>query len=149
MPLRDDIRMAQTVAQKARDAFKTDALRNVWSAIRNEEIDVRHDLSDDETVALVGRLVKQLRDALLDFRAGGREDLVEKNEREISLLETFLPPQLSDEELRVAVEKAIGAVGANSPDDVGKVMGSTMKEVKGKADGNRVRAVAMMLLDKK
>lgn len=146
MPLRQNIHDDMIAAQKARNAEKTDALRSAWSAIRNEEIDVRHDLSDDETVGVLARSVKQLKDALADFRAGGRADLAEKNEREIALLETYLPAQLSDDDVRSVVARAVAETSASGPGDVGKVMARAMKDLKGRADGNRVRAVALDLL---
>lgn len=146
MPLRDDIHVAQINAIKERNADKTSVLRILWSAIRNEEIDKRRDLSDDEVIAVVSRQVKQLEDANTDFEKGGRTDLVDKNKQEIEILRSYLPAQLSDDELRTIIKTIMAAQGPIDPAQSGKLIGVVMKEVKGKADGNRVRTMMTALL---
>ncbi len=146
MPLRDDIHVAQINAIKERNADKTSVLRILWSAIRNEEIDKRRDLSDDEVIAVVSRQVKQLEDANTDFEKGGRTDLVDKNKQEIEILRSYLPAQLSDDELRTIIKTIMATQGPIDPAQSGKLIGVVMKEVKGKADGNRVRTMMTALL---
>ncbi|HYE59797.1 MAG TPA: GatB/YqeY domain-containing protein [Candidatus Kapabacteria bacterium] len=146
MSLRDSIRQAQTQAMKDRNAEVTDMLRMLWSQIRNEEIAQQHDVTDEDIVQIVSRQVKQLQDALQDFTKGGRTDLIEKTNKEIAFLQQYLPVQLSDEELETIVKEVIAASGAASGNDTGKVMGTVMKQVKGKADGNRVREMVTRLL---
>ncbi len=146
MPLRDDIHVAQINAIKERNADKTSVLRILWSAIRNEEIDKRRDLSDDEVIAVVSRQVKQLEDANTDFEKGGRTDLVDKNKQEIEILRSYLPAQLSDDELRTIIKTIMATQGPIDPAQSGKLIGVVMKEVKGKADGNRVRTMMTTLL---
>lgn len=149
MSLRDDVRSAQTEAMKARDSFRTGVLRNIWSAVRNEEIDARHELSNDEITAVIGRLVKQQKDALSDFRSGGRADLAENAEKEIAMMETYLPAQMADDELDAIIRRAIAETGAAGASAVGRVMGMVMKEVNGRADGTRVRERVTALLPQK
>ncbi len=146
MALRDDIQSAQTSAMKARQTETLSTLRMLWSAIRNEEINLRQELTDEEVVGVVSRQIKQLRDSATDFAAGGRIDLAEKASAEIKLLETYLPVQMSDEELDSVTKKIINDLSATGVGDVGKVMGNVMKQVKGKADGNRVRNIVTRLL---
>ncbi|MBP9695025.1 MAG: GatB/YqeY domain-containing protein [Candidatus Magasanikbacteria bacterium] len=146
MALRDDIQSAQTSAMKARQTETLSTLRMLWSAIRNEEINLRQELTDEEVVGVVSRQIKQLRDSATDFAAGGRIDLAEKANAEIKLLETYLPVQMSDDELDSVTKKIINDLSATGVGDVGKVMGNVMKQVKGKADGNRVRNIVTRLL---
>ncbi len=146
MSLREDIHLAQTSAIKERNADLTSVLRILWSAVRNEEIDKRRDLTDEEVIAIVSRQVKQLEDANTDFEKGGRVDLVDKNKQEISILRTYLPAQLSDEELQSIIKTIVAAQGPIDSAQSGKLIGVVMKEVKGKADGNRVRAMMAELL---
>lgn len=148
MTLRDDIQRAVREAMKAKDQASLETMRMLWAAIRNEEISQRVVLSPDAIVAVISRQVKQLQDSLKDFTAGGRIDLVDKTNAEIALLATYLPEQLSDERLRAAVDLVIAATGAAGAGDLGKVMGAVMKEVKGTADGNRVRAMVALRLER-
>ncbi len=128
---------------KNRDTATTAVLRVLWSQIRNEEINKQHELTDEEAIAVAARQVKQLTDALGDFRNAGRTDLIEQTEGELQILTKYLPAQLSDDELATAVREAVQASGVS---DIGKVMGLVMKTVKGKADGNRVRAAVEKVL---
>ena len=146
MPLRDQIQKAQQEALRAKDSARLTTLRLLWSAIRTEEINERKELGDIEIVAVVSRQVKQLEDALRDFTAANRQDLIDKGKQEIELLKTYLPTQLTDEELTQYIKQAITAVNAATVKDIGRVMGVVMKQVQGKADGNRVRAIANQLL---
>jgi uncharacterized protein YqeY len=141
MSLRNEIQEKQYAAMKAKDAERVLVMRLIMSAIKNEEIEKKEKLNDEEVQAVAARQVKQLQDALKDFEAGGRDDLVQKTKAEIEILSVYLPEKLSDEELTSVIEKVIEQSGAKIPQDVGKVMGMVMKEVKGKADGNKVREI--------
>lgn len=133
-------------AMKARDAFAVSVLRMLRAAIQNAEIEKRGELDEDTILALMKSEVKRLRDALEQFRSGGREDLVEKNEKEIAFLEKYLPAQLNDDALRAIVKDVIAGSGEVTPKDFGRVMSAAMKEVKGQADGGRVRAFVKEML---
>ena len=146
MTLRSEIQEKQYDAMKKGDAERLSVMRLLNSAIKNEEIELRRDLNDEEAQAVVGRQVKQLKDALKDFEAGGRKDLMDKTQKEIEILEEYLPEQMSDEKLEEIVGKIIEQMSAG-PQDVGKVMGAVMKEVKGQADGNKVREIVSKKLN--
>lgn len=147
MPLRVNILDAQKDAMKEKDEAKLATLRMLWSAIRNQEIDGGHkELSDEEIQKVVATQIKQLRDAMADFSKGGRQDLVQKSEAEIKILQIYLPKQMSDEELKVLVERAVKDSGLSGAQSSGKVIGLVMKEVRGKADGNRVKEMVEKIL---
>ena len=146
MTLRSEIQEKQYDAMKKGDAERLSVMRLLNSAIKNEEIELKRELNDEEAQAVVGRQVKQLKDALKDFEAGGRKDLMDKTQKEIEILEEYLPEQMSDEKLEEIVGKIIEQMSAG-PQDVGKVMGAVMKEVKGQADGNKVREIVSKKLN--
>jgi uncharacterized protein YqeY len=125
-------------AMKSGDKSRVTILRTLHAAIKQVEIDTQKELTDEEVQQVVQRQVKQLQDAITDFSAGGRTDLVEQNLVEIDILSTFLPEQLSDEALLAVVEEVVADHGIDTP--FGQLMGAVMKQVSGKADGNRVRA---------
>ena len=146
MTLRSDILDAQKEALKAHDEARLAVLRMLWSAIRNQEIEKGHtELNDEEVQKMAATQIKQLKDAAVDFARGDRQDLVAKSEAEIKILQAYLPEQMSDEELRSLVEKIIKESGLSGT-AVGKAIGSVMKEVKGRADGNRVKEIVSKIL---
>ncbi len=146
MSLRQELSKAQVEAMKARDEKKLSILRVLWSTIKNVEIDKKRELNDEEVQQLVAQLVKQTGDALKDFQAGARTDLVDQANLEIDLLKKYLPEQLSDVELEIIVKRIIGEVGNIAPNEMGKIIGTVMKEVKGRADGNRVKEIVSKTL---
>ena len=119
-------------AMKAKDTVTRDALRYVISAFKYAEIENRTELSDEEQMRVLKQQVKQRQDSIEQFRAGNREDLVEKEEVQLRILEQYLPQQMSDDELAAFVAKGIADTGAQGPKDMGKVMGA----IKGKAGDN-------------
>ena len=128
------------------DRLKVSVLRLLRSAIEYEEKARRKELDDDGVVEIVSRQINQRNDSIEQFRKGNREDLAEKEEAEIVILRTYMPPQLSREELTGLAKEAIAQVGAQGPQDKGKVMGRLMPQVKGKAQGSEVNQVVMDLL---
>ncbi|MEK7184268.1 MAG: GatB/YqeY domain-containing protein [Patescibacteria group bacterium] len=125
-------------AMKAGDADKLSVLRMTKSALKNKSIELGHELSDDEAIAVIGREMKQRRDAEAEFRAGNRPELADKEAAEAAMLAEYLPAQLSEAELVPLVEAAIAKTGASTASDMGKVMGALMPETRGKADGSLV-----------
>jgi uncharacterized protein YqeY len=109
------------------------------SAIKNEQIEKQKDLDDAEVVAVLQRQVKQLKDALKDFETAGREDLIDNTNRELDILSSFLPAQLSEEEIRLVVTHVVSELKPSGPQDFGKIMGAVMSRVQGKADGGIVQ----------
>ena len=137
--LRDKVNADMTAAMKARDAARLSALRMLKAAIMNKGIEKGHDLDDAEVLQVVSSLVKQRRDSIEQFEKGGRTDLVEKETGEIAVLEAYLPPAASADEIDTAVAAAIAETGAASVKDMGKVMKAVMPKLAGKnADGKAV-----------
>ncbi|CAM4133766.1 hypothetical protein BAMA_22095 [Bacillus manliponensis] len=140
--LNDDMKQAMKNKQKE----KLTIIRMVKAALQNEEIKLQHSLEEDEELTVLTREVKQRKDSLLEFKKAGREDLVDKLKSEIQILETYLPEQLTEEELAAVIKQVISEVGAASKADMGKVMSAVMPKVKGKADGSQVNKLVSQLL---
>lgn len=126
-------------AMKNRDSETLEVLRMLMSNLKNLIIETRQDLEDADVTAAIKRDVKKLKDAAVDFAAGAREDLVEKSKAEIAILERYLPEGLSDEELEKRVKELLETHGINSKGDIGKAMGTVMKELAQVADGTKIR----------
>jgi len=148
MNLKEKIEKDFIEAYKAKDEDKTSVLRMVKSAIKNKEIEKGETLSDNETESVVAKEIKQRRDSASEYKKGGRDDLVKKEEKEISILSGYLPEQLSEEEISKIVEKAVADSNASGIKDMGKVMGIIMPEIKGKADGSLVSELVKNKLNK-
>lgn len=134
------------VAMRERVDVARDTIRYILSAIKNAEIDKRGPLSQSEAVGVLQRQAKQRQDAIDQFRAAGRLDLVEREEQQLAVLRRYLPVELSDAELEKMVRDVIEVVGANSAKDMGKVMPIVLERVAGRADGRRVSATVRELL---
>lgn len=128
-------------AMKARDKEKLSVLRMLKSALQNEQIKKGTELNEEEELSVLSREMKQRRDSLTEFKNADRQDLVEKLENEIVIVESYMPKQLTEEELQSIVQEVIASVNATSTSDFGKVMGAIMPRVKGKADGNAVNRI--------
>ncbi|MBO9129594.1 GatB/YqeY domain-containing protein [Bacillus sp. 165] len=141
--LNDDMKQAMRNKEKE----KLSVIRMVKAAIQNEAIKVGNSsLTEEEELTVLMREAKQRKDSLLEFEKAGREDLVDKIKNEFQILETYLPKQLTEEELKNIVAQVIEEVGAASKADMGKVMGALMPKVKGKADGSLVNKLVSQLL---
>jgi uncharacterized protein YqeY len=139
MTLSEQITSDIGTAMKARDTTRLTALRMLKTALTNKSIEKARALDTTEELQVVSSLVKQRRDAIEQFTAGGRADLAAKEEAEIVVLETYLPPAVSNDELDAAVSQAIAETGASSAKDMGKVMKAVMVALAGKTvDGRRV-----------
>jgi len=137
--LNDRIGAEITAAMKAKDAPRLSALRMLKAAIMNKGVEKGRDLDDAEVLQVVASLVKQRRDSIDQFAQAGRTDLVDKETAEIAVLEQYLPPAASAEEIDTAVAAAIAETGAASPKDIGNVMKAVMPKLAGKhADGRAV-----------
>ncbi len=146
MSLKERLQQDLKTAMKEKDTFKRDTIRFLMSAIKQVEVDTRKELSDEDIVKIIQKSVKQREEAAQQYKEGGREDLYEKETKEAELLKTYLPKQLSDEELRAELERIIQEVGATSMKDMGKVMGVATKKLAGKADGKRINQMVKELL---
>ena len=125
-------------AMAARDADRRDTLRLILASLRSAEKDLQRPLHDDEELQVLQRERKKRTEAAEAFRAGGREQQAEGEERELAVLEEFMPEPLSEEELEEIVDDAIAEVGATSMRDIGRVMADVMPQVAGRADGSAV-----------
>ena len=144
--LKDKILADIKQAMKDKDNFKRDALRFLHSAIKQVEIDSRKDLDDSEIIKIIQKSIKQRNDSIEQYKQADRSELIEKEQNEVTLLETYLPTQLSDDELKKEVADIISSVGATDKKDIGKVMGAASKKLAGIADGARINKAAQELL---
>ena len=146
--LLEQINQNLVMAMKAKNAEETSVLRMLIAAARNKEITLRKDgqaeLSDEQILEVIGSEVKKRRDSVEAYSQGGRQDLVDKENSEIKILEKYLPEQMSDEEL----EKIVAEIIAAGATDFGRVMGQAMARVKGKADGGKVSEIVKKMLAK-
>jgi len=138
MGLRDSIDADVKGALKSGAKNKVSTLRMLNAALKNKQIDKRRPLTEDEVVETVRSLIKQRKDAIEQFARGGRQDLVEKETEEVSILEAYLPKQLSREEVEAMVREAVAGTGAQGPKDMGKVMKALIPMIGGRADGKLV-----------
>lgn len=132
--LEDDLKQAMV----ARDGERRDTLRLILTSLRSAEKELQRPLHDDEELQVLQRERKRRTEASEAFRAGGREEQADAEERELSVLEEFMPEPLSEEELEEIVDDAIAEVGATSMRDIGRVMADVMPQVAGRADGSAV-----------
>lgn len=134
-------------AMKDKDKVRLSVIRMVRAALQNEAINKGVEtLSEEEELAILSREVKQRNESIQEFKSAGRDDLVEKTETELAILQEYLPEPLTDEELGDLIKQAIETTGATSKKDFGKVMGAVMPQVKGKADGSHVQKLVQKLL---
>ena len=139
MTLSDKINTEITAAMKAKSQVRLSSLRMLKAAIMNKEVEKKRDLDDAEVLQVVAALVKQRRDSIEQFDKAGRADLVDKETGELKVLEEYLPPAASADDIAAAVTAAIAETGATSPKDMGKVMKAVMPKLAGKnADGRAV-----------
>lgn len=125
-------------AIKSGDRTRLQTLRLLATSVRNREVELGRDLTEEDLVEVATREVKRRKEAVHAFERGGRPELAEKERAEQAVLEAYLPEQLSEEEVRAAVDEAIAATGASGPGDLGKVMGQVMGRLKGRVDGSEV-----------
>ena len=140
MPLRDQLNDDIKTAMKAREQERLAALRLMLSAVKQREVDERITLDDAGVIAVVEKMIKQRKDSIAQYQKAQRQDLADKEQYEISVLEAYLPQQLSPAEIDAAIAEAIAATGAKSAADMGKVMGVVKPKLAGRADMGKVSA---------
>lgn len=141
MALTDRLADDMKSALRNRETVRLGLIRMIRAQIKNREIAKGKDLSDEEAVEVVSSLIKSRKEALEFAVKGDREDLVAQAEEELKILASYLPEQLSEEEIRSVVREAIDRTGAEGPGDLGRIMGAVMPRVKGKADGRLVNHI--------
>ena len=133
-------------AAKARDSERLGVVRYVRSQTKNREIELRRELKDEDVVEILTRIAKQHRESIEQFTGGGRDDLVESERRQLSVIEEYLPAQLGEQELLEILSEVIDETGAAGPRDMGMVMKTIMPRVKGRADGKMLKALVQSRL---
>jgi uncharacterized protein YqeY len=146
-PLKQRISEAMKDAMRARDKARLGTLRLALSDIKRVEVDERIDPDDARITAILDKMVKQRRESVKQYEAGGRQDLADQESYEISVLQEFLPTALDDSELESIIKSAIADTGAESMKDMGKVMGMVKPKVVGRADMGMVSAQIKSLLN--
>ena len=144
MALSEQIDQDLTAAIKSKDETKTSTLRILKSTIHNWQITAHLQAKvpeDDQVIVLIQKEIKSRREALEMYKKGGREELAQKEKKEIAVLEKYLPQQMSEEEIRTLVKEVVAKTGASGPQDIGKIMGSIMSDLKGRADGSLVAKI--------
>lgn len=133
-------------AMRAKDTQKRDTLRNIQVRVKQIEVDERREVTDTDMEAILAKYAKQREDAMAQFKEAGRDDLVEKEKAELSIVKAYLPEQLDDAELETTLKEIIAQTGATSMKDMGKVMGAAKAAIGSKADGGRINACVKTLL---
>ncbi len=133
-------------AMKARDSERLTTIRMLISALKNKQIDLGRDVTEDEIVTVLSTEAKKRREAAESYRGGGRDELADKEEAELVVIEDYLPRQLSEEEVGAIVDELIASTGAESKSDMGKVMGPLMGRIKGQFDGGAAKDIVMSKL---
>jgi len=128
-------------AQKNHEREAVLVLRMILSEVKNAEIEKKEPLDEEETLNVILAQARKHEDSISQFKRGERADLVEKEEKELAILKRYLPEQLSEEEVRIEVAKAIAATRAQSAGDMGKVMGALMPKLKGRTSGNLLSSI--------
>ena len=146
MNLKDRITEDMKAAMRARQAERLSAIRMLLAAVKQREVDSRTPADDAAVLAIVEKLIKQRKDAIAQFEAGGRADLVAKETAEVNVLTAYLPRQMSEAEVSAAIEAAIAELGASGPAAMGKVMGLLKPRLAGRADIGQVSAMVKQRL---
>ncbi len=134
MTLLDTLKEAQKDAMRAKDKATLKTLRMALAAVKQREVDERIELNDTDVLAILTKMVKQRNESITPFRAAGRQDLVDIEEAEIAVITKFLPQALTADEINTLIDEAMAATGAESMQDMGKVMGWLKPKVTGRAD---------------
>ena len=146
MNLQDRIESAMRDGMRARDERRTQTLRMAMSAAHNREIELGRSLTDDDYIEILGRQVKQRRESIEAFRAGGRAEMAANEEAEAVILAEFLPEAIPADELERLVRAAIAETGASTAADLGRVMSKVVPQTKGRADGKAISDLVRQLL---
>ena len=146
MSLKEQIKSDVKDAMRAKDVVKRNTLRNIQAAIKQIEVDERRDVTDTDVENILMKYLKQREDAKTQFADAGRNDLVDKEDAEITIVKTYLPEPMDDTELENILKDIIASTGAQSMKDMGKVMGAAKSAIGTRADGGRINSVVKKLL---
>ncbi|GJJ01094.1 GatB/YqeY domain-containing protein [Duganella sp. S19_KUP01_CR8] len=146
MGLKEQITEDMKNAMRAKEAGRLSTIRLILAEIKRKEVDERIEVSDEQTVAIVEKMIKQRKDSITQFEAGGRADLADIEKAELVVLTAYMPAGLSDEEIAAEVAAAVAASGAAGPQDMGKVMAIVKPKLAGRADMTVVSALVKKAL---
>ncbi len=146
MSLKDQITEDMKTAMRARDSARLGTIRLLQAAMKQKEVDERITLDDTAVVGIVDKLIKQRKDSIAAFTQAGRQDLADKENAELLVLQAYLPARLSADEIAEAVKAIVAELGAAGPGDMGKVMGAVKTRLAGKADMSQVSAAVKAVL---
>ncbi len=133
-------------AMRAKDADRLSAIRMLVSSLRNKQIDLRRDLTEEDIVDVLATEAKKRREAADSFRSGGRDELADKEEAELVVIAEYLPKQLSEAEVSAIIDELMVSTGATQKSDMGKIMGPLMGRIKGQFDGGAAKNIVMSKL---
>jgi Uncharacterized conserved protein len=151
MSLKDRISEDIKTAMKSKDKVRLETVRSIKKVLLEKEVSLRpqgqESLTESQEIEILAQQAKQRRESIEQYRQAGRDDLAEKEAQELAIIETYLPGQLSDEEIAAVVDEVIASVGATSAKDMGKVMGPVMQQLKGRAEGQKIQALVKAKLN--
>ena len=142
MTLKEKLSSDMKEALRSKDSLRLNTIRSVISAIKNQEIELRKEVQEEEILSLMTREVKKRKEASVLFKQGGRTDLMEKEDQELAILQAYLPEQVSADVLRQRIQEVIAETGAEGMKDFGKIMKVLVPEFKGKADNALIKDIA-------
>lgn len=145
-PLKDKINDDMKAAMRAKDSARLLTIRGLLASLKQKEVDERIELDDVAVIAIVDKLVKQRKDSITQFTAGGRQDLVDKESAELAVLEAYLPQRMGADEVAAAVGALVAELGAAGPGDMGRVMAAAKAQLAGKADMAQVSTAVKQAL---
>ena len=147
MTLKEKLLSDMKEAMKSKDSLKLGTIRSVIAAVKNQEIDLRKDLDEEDVLTIVSREVKKRKEAASLYKKGRRPELEDKEIQEMKILQTYLPEQVSEEDLRQRIQEVIEETGAEGMKDFGKIMKTLVPEFKGKADNALIKELASEFLN--
>ena len=148
MSLKEKISEDMKAAMRAKESGKLATIRLIIAAIKQKEVDERIELTDEQVLSTIEKMIKQRKDSITQFEAGGRQDLADIEKAEMVVLSAYMPAQMSDAEVQAEVAAAVAQVGAAGPQDMGKVMGVLKAKLAGRADMTAVSAQVKAALTK-
>jgi uncharacterized protein len=148
MSLKEQITEDMKAAMRAKDTGKLAAIRLLTAAIKQKEVDERIELTDTHVLAIIEKMIKQRKDSITQFEAGGRQDLADIEKAELAVLSAYMPAALSDAEIQAEVAAAVASTGAAGPQDMGKVMAVLKPKLAGRADMTAVSGIVKAALTK-
>lgn len=148
MSLKEKLSEDMKAAMRAKESEKLATIRLINAAIKQREVDERVELGDDQVLSVIEKMIKQRKDSITQFEAGGRQDLADKEKSEITVLAAYMPAQMSEAEVQAEVATAVTQAGASGPQDMGKVMAVLKPKLAGRADMTAVSALVKAALTK-